>query len=182
MIKMKKAFTIVELLVVMAVIGILITLAVVGIQAIQRSQRETTRLNDITNLNSKLTEYYSKYRLYPHIDINDNPLSDIKVDNISPDIGICLFIPGNGDGNDCEVSAPVSVVYSVLKTSPGVGLAYEGLASYDTYTCGDGLYGTSEIFTIFYGHNSVSSPQQYALFGCLESGKTIKFGSLNSTL
>ena len=45
---MKRAFTIVELLVVMAVIGILITLAVVGIQAIQKAQRETVRMNDFS--------------------------------------------------------------------------------------------------------------------------------------
>ena len=37
---MKKAFTIVELLVVMAIIGILLTLAVVGIQQLQKQQME----------------------------------------------------------------------------------------------------------------------------------------------
>lgn len=179
---MRKAFTIVELLVVMAVIGILISLAVVGIQALQRSQRETTRLNDISNLNGKLTEYYTKYRVYPRIDINDNPLSDIKVDNVAPDIGICLFVPGYGDGNDCDVNVSSTAIFSSLKMSPGVDLDYDILTSYDSYTCGNGSYGTSETFRIFYGHRSVSTPQQYALFGCLESGKTINYGSLTSTL
>ncbi len=65
---MKKAFTIVELLVVMAVIGILITIAVVGIQAIQRAQRETVRQNDLRNLQAKIEEYYGTFRLYPNFD------------------------------------------------------------------------------------------------------------------
>ena len=181
MINMKKAFTIVELLVVMAVIGILITLAVVGIQALQRSQRETTRLNDVSNLNGKLTEYYTKYRAYPHSDLGDPSFSDIKYDTTGPDFGVCLFVPGYGDGNDCDVSASSTAIYSTLVTSPALEILYESLSSYDTYTCGDGIYGTSEKFSIFYGHNTVSSPQQYVLFGCLESGKTINYGSLTST-
>jgi len=181
MTSMKKAFTIVELLVVMAVIGILISLAVVGIQAIQKSQRETTRLNDIRNLDAKLAEYYTKYRVYPHIE-DDSGLSDIKVDQVAPDVGLCLLTPGTGDGNDCDVDVSNPVYFSILKTSPGVQITAESLASYDTFTCGDGTYGTSESFYIYYGHRSVSAPQQYALFGCLESGKTINFGSLTSTL
>lgn len=182
MTNMKKAFTIVELLVVMAVIGILISLAVVGIQAVQRSQRETTRLNDIRNLEAKLAEYYTKYRVYPYINFNDDPLSDIKVDSTPPDVGICLFVPGNGDGSDCDVNASSSAIFSSIKMSFGVTLDYESLASYDSFTCGDGTYGTSEVFNIYYGHRNVSTPQQYALFGCLESGKTINFGTLTSTL
>jgi prepilin-type N-terminal cleavage/methylation domain-containing protein len=62
---MRKAFTIVELLVVMAVISILISLAVVGIQAIQKSQRELSRQNDIRNIAGAMAEYYAKNRVYP---------------------------------------------------------------------------------------------------------------------
>jgi prepilin-type N-terminal cleavage/methylation domain-containing protein len=62
----KKSFTIVELLVVMAVIGILITLAVVGIQALQKSQRELTRQNDLRNISAAMAQFYSKFRRYPY--------------------------------------------------------------------------------------------------------------------
>lgn len=98
--KIQKAFTIVELLVVMAVIGILITLAVVGINAIQNSQRQLGIANDLRNFEALLNEYYGKYRFYPNLDsggfFSDTGagFSRVAMDKVMPNLGICLIIPG----------------------------------------------------------------------------------------
>ena len=181
---MKKAFTIVELLVVMAVIGILISLAVVGIQAIQRSQRETTRLNDIRNLDAKLAEYYTKYRHYPILDHNDNPRSDIKYDIGGAEQGVCLFVPGMGDPNDCDVSVTASYKFANIVMPPGLfGSAggthtpFDPLGDYSVYVCGVGTQDPNN-YEVYFSTRFTTTPQEYMLFGCLESGKTQNFGSL----
>ncbi len=183
---MKKAFTIVELLVVMAVIGILISLAVVGIQALQRSQRETTRLNDIRNFDAKLAEYYTKYRHYPILNHNDNPLSDIKYDIGGTEQGVCLFVPGMGDPNDCDVSVTASYKFANVIMSPGffgsVGgthTPFDLLGDYDAYVCSPGT-SDPNLYEVYYSTRTTGTPQEYMLFGCLESGKTQNFGSLTN--
>lgn len=184
MTKTKKAFTIVELLVVMAVIGVLVTLAVVGIQAIQRSQRETTRLNDIRNLDAKLAEYYTKYRHYPFLDINDAPRSDIKYDNLGSETGVCLFVPALGEANDCDVSINASYKFANIIMSPGFWGSGEGsfapfttIGDYDSYVCSANTQDPN-YYEVQFTTRYTSTPQEYMLFGCLESGKTQNFGSL----
>ncbi len=110
--KIQKAFTIVELLVVMAVIGILITLAVVGINAIQNSQRQLGIANDLRNFDALLNEYYGKYRLYPGLDAGGfftetgGPFTRIVMDKTMPNLGICLVIPGKeGIVSACNVDS-----------------------------------------------------------------------------
>ena len=192
MIKMKKAFTIVELLVVMAVIGILITLAVVGIQAIQRSQRETTRLNDIRNLDAKLAEYYTKYRHYPVTDMSDTSETgntDIVFDIQAPDVGVCLFIPEKGANHECDVmETNNSTKFSNIILSNGLFGSVTGLSSfryvdfggvYTGYTC-PSLNTTADSFEIDYVTRMTNTPQEYLLFGCLESGITQNFGTLDN--
>lgn len=128
--KIQKAFTIVELLVVMAVIGILISLAVVGINAIQNSQRQLGIANDLRNFEALLNEYYGKYRLYPNLDgdpntqggfFNENggPFTRVVMDKTMPNLGICLVIPGKeGVSATCNVdSIDRNKYFSAVKMS-----------------------------------------------------------------
>ena len=177
---MKKAFTIVELLVVMAVIGILITLAVVGIQAIQKSQRETVRVNDLRNISSTLETYFSKYRAYPVSNAalgtavgSGNCASSGGISYTAPTLSFC---PAG--------SVTVGTLYTVTLQALG-GLVYTGTgADQAGMLCGAAvndathLQGTADVWTIFYKTApAAASPQSYTLYGCTENGFSTKFGS-----
>ena len=56
----KKAFTLVELLVVMVIIGILIGLAIFGLSTAQKGGRDTSRKNDVRNIVTAMESYASK--------------------------------------------------------------------------------------------------------------------------
>ena len=63
--QMKKAFTLLELVVAMAIIATLLGLSLFGIQAVQRSQRDTERRASLKTINIELANYYAEYRAYP---------------------------------------------------------------------------------------------------------------------
>ena len=61
----QKAFSIVELAVVIAVIGILATITTVGYTKLQRDSRDTERKSDIAIVQAALETYYEKTGGYP---------------------------------------------------------------------------------------------------------------------
>lgn len=197
---MKKAFTIVELLVVMAVIGILITLAVVGIQAIQKSQRETARANDLNNLNTALIEFYSVYRGYP----NSNALSwtsqtddlnnKFKVDLEGGSQGICLIRKEVLTSPVCDVDSTNAAYFRVIKFSqlginPNLYGWNQGPGEYGYWVSENRCdladrKGTPEQMTIIYGVRPLvgapsNSRQEYRLAACTENGLTKNWGTLD---
>lgn len=199
---MKKAFTIVELLVVMAVIGILITLAVVGIQAIQRAQRETVRQNDLRNLQSKLEEYYGKYRMYPNFDH-----MVVSADGKA----VCLLHPsapdasglGIGSNNRCNsnitqnseffstlaISIPINTFGNPLGYVQWyIELSYDYITTHYQWGCtGTQWIGTNAInadnWILLYsisqsnGYGGSDASQQYRLGGCTENGPISPVGT-----
>jgi prepilin-type N-terminal cleavage/methylation domain-containing protein len=58
----KKGFTLVELLVVMAILGILIAVAIAGIAIVQRASRDNVRQRDLTSIKGVLEDYYGSIR------------------------------------------------------------------------------------------------------------------------
>ena len=64
--KNKKAFTLVELLVAMAIIGVLIGLAIFGMTAALRSQRDAERKSAVSDINIGITAYLEAYNVYPN--------------------------------------------------------------------------------------------------------------------
>lgn len=62
----QKAFSIVELAVVIAVLGILATITAVGYTKLQRDARDTERASDIAIIQSALETYYEKNGRYPY--------------------------------------------------------------------------------------------------------------------
>ena len=97
----KKGFTIIELVVVMAVIAILFVIAVSGLLAVQSSQRDTEREHFGALVNQALDDYQNKYNTIP--DDNNfvgtassyfiNTASICKKDQISID-GSCVSLDG----------------------------------------------------------------------------------------
>lgn len=63
--KAKKAFTLLELLVAMAIIAILIALAIFGILQVQKNSRDTQRRKALEDVNIGIQSFYSKYGQYP---------------------------------------------------------------------------------------------------------------------
>ena len=61
----EKGFTLVELLVVMAIIGILIGLAIAGLNVARRNSRDVTRQADVQNIRILLEDWYIKHKRYP---------------------------------------------------------------------------------------------------------------------
>lgn len=60
-----KAFTMIELLIAIAIIGILATISVVSFNSVRSSARDSTRLSDITKIAMALEKYYNIHRSYP---------------------------------------------------------------------------------------------------------------------
>ncbi len=62
---LKKAFTLVELMVVITVIAILMTIAIVSFTRIQKQSRDTKRKADMRTLQTALQAYYTEFQAYP---------------------------------------------------------------------------------------------------------------------
>lgn len=63
--KLKKGFTLVELMVVITVIAILMTIAIVSFTRIQKQARDTKRKADVRTLETALQAYYTENQAYP---------------------------------------------------------------------------------------------------------------------
>lgn len=64
--KIQSGFTIIELLIVIAVIAILALLTINNYVGVQAKGRDTNRLSDINNIKDKLEEYYNENNGYPN--------------------------------------------------------------------------------------------------------------------
>lgn len=60
-----KGFTLVEMLVVIAIIGLLSSVVVVGLGGSRKKARDARRIADINSIRSALEVYYGKYEKYP---------------------------------------------------------------------------------------------------------------------
>lgn len=65
MIKKKEAFTLVELVVSIIIIGVLFSLVSISLREIRRNGRDTKRLSDIREIQTALESYYRDHSFYP---------------------------------------------------------------------------------------------------------------------
>jgi type IV pilus assembly protein PilA len=68
-VRKQSGFTIIELLIVIAIIGILATLVLTNFQGAQAKGRDTVRKNDINSVYQKLEEFYNENGGYPDGDL-----------------------------------------------------------------------------------------------------------------
>ncbi|MEI6462204.1 MAG: type II secretion system protein [bacterium] len=161
------SFTIVEILVVLAIVGVLIGLSVVGIQQIQKSTRSSKENSSVVQIKTHLESYYNEYRHYP------TP-SMIKFDSDANAIYICTE-----SATSCTSSTSTGV-FSVVK------IEQAGVTSIDNYAQSNGTYSEApvcnqdlslgvineEVWRVFYGvvNSSSTKPQGYYLATCTEIG------------
>ncbi|MBR2994171.1 type II secretion system protein [Candidatus Saccharibacteria bacterium] len=61
----KKGFTIIEVVLVLAIAGLIFLMVFVALPALQRSQRDTARRNDIARVDTSLTQYQTNHQTSP---------------------------------------------------------------------------------------------------------------------
>ena len=61
----KSGFTLIEMLIVVAIVGILSSVVLVGLGPVQRRGRDARRISDIRQVQTGLELYYGKYGEYP---------------------------------------------------------------------------------------------------------------------
>ncbi len=80
--KLKKAFTLVELMVVITVIAILMTIAIVSFTRIQKQARDSKRKAEMRTLQIALQAYFTEFQVYP---ISETPtLATTALDGLIP--------------------------------------------------------------------------------------------------
>lgn len=109
------AFTLVELLVVMAIISVLATLIVGGFRSSQMRGRDAQRKSDLKQLSNSLEIFYSDYGKYP-------PASGTQ-------IAACSYNPASGAGVACnwgssEITDGKTTYFKVLPKDPVTGQNY----------------------------------------------------------
>lgn len=91
----KKGFTLVELLVTMAIIGVILGLALFGIAAAQRNARDTSRKAAVQDFNAAIQDFYTIFTSYPDTIVFD---SDGTVQFFDGTAGTCTTA---GSGRNC---------------------------------------------------------------------------------
>lgn len=151
--KNSKAFTLVELLVVMAIIGSLVAISVVGITQAFKSSRDNTRLQDIRNIELKLVSYQGQFNRYPNA-----ANSEIQ---ISPDGKTITFYNANVEYEKLTISQP--------------GLSSSLVTDHSGFCTT--TKATADQWYLMYETGNSQRPQDHALEACLEIGASPNLGN-----
>lgn len=92
--KVQQGFTIIELLIVIAIIGILAGLVLNNFQGAQAKARDVQRRADINSIHGKLEEYYNNNNGYPDGNLSTTVLSGIDADALKDADGTAIGYNG----------------------------------------------------------------------------------------
>jgi prepilin-type N-terminal cleavage/methylation domain-containing protein len=90
----ESGFTIIELLIVIAIIGILATLVLTNFQGAQAKGRDTVRKSDMNSIYQKLEEYYNENGGYPDGALDDTVLAGIDTGALTDEDGDAIQYTG----------------------------------------------------------------------------------------
>lgn len=107
-------FTLVELLVVMAILGVLITLVAGGFRSAQLRGRDAQRKSDLKQVAEALELFYDDYGIYP-----DESGGRIAACPYSPGVGGTACVWGEGEFTDSK-----TVYFKKLSQDPAPSLNY----------------------------------------------------------
>jgi prepilin-type N-terminal cleavage/methylation domain-containing protein len=163
--KLSRGFTLVELMIVTAVIGILATITIVGFSNIQASSRDTQRADKIATIAEALEKYYSANGEYPDCyAMSKQPASAVT--------GSTSTLPGL-DPTDLQAPTAASGTNSIVcgALAPGSSLDAFGYVGDGSTTCSNS------------SSTPVGSCLQYTLQYRQEStGNIVSLNSRHSTL
>lgn len=111
----KKGFTLVELLVVMAILGVLVSIVAGNFRSAQLRGRDTQRKSDLKQLSHSLELFYADYGKYP--------------DEVSQAISACPYDPATGTGTACswggdEFTDGKTVYFKTMPSDPSSNGSY----------------------------------------------------------
>jgi prepilin-type N-terminal cleavage/methylation domain-containing protein len=129
--KTEAGFTIIELLIVIAIIGILATLVLTNFQGAQAKGRDTVRKNDINSVYQKLEEYYNENGNYPTT-LTATVLPGIDAEALTDEDGNAFVITTT----DISATDPVDAGTPNGSTNEYAYAAYDCVTAAGVTTCG----------------------------------------------
>ena len=199
-IKSKKGFTIIEVVLVLAIAGLIFLMVFIALPAMQRNQRDTARRNDYGALSAALTQYMNNNNGKLPI---ENAASGTTTIYLNPkDFVNSSGANSNGDFYEVRMTRMSSTSTTVsAQEEPKVG-ATPAAATLSTQTNAytgsankTGLPATGDVVDQIYvytnadcsdtskGYNSPKynkSKRAFAVFGALESGNGVYCSASNS--
>ncbi|KKU12217.1 MAG: Type II secretion system protein G [Candidatus Woesebacteria bacterium GW2011_GWA1_45_8] len=133
----QSGFTLLELLIVVAIIAILISIGLASFSRVQKSARDTQRRSDLENIRGALEQYYADYNNYPTGVMSD--LSD-ALEGSNPRSIVYL--------NEVQTLGPLGTADPYIYDDSGgsgqtycLGSATMETVTNDSETCGSNDYG-----------------------------------------
>lgn len=133
-IRKESGFTIIELLIVIAIIGILATLVLTNFQGAQAKGRDTVRTSDINSLYQKMEEFYNENGGYPDGALDDTVAVGV---NEAEALGTVDVLPGVDEGALTDEDG-ATIVSSFATTDPPATITIPGNTNeyaYNAYGC-----------------------------------------------
>ena len=197
-IKSKKGFTIIEVVLVLAIAGLIFLMVFIALPALQKNQRDTQRRNDYAALSAALTQYMNNNNGKLPIENTTSPEIYLNPQDFVNTSGA----NSNGDFYEVRMMRMTSTTTSIPESEePQIGTdpkpstlnnqtnAYTGSANKKGLpTSGDVvdqiyIYTNADCGDTSKGYNSPrynKSRRAFAIFGALESGNGVYCSASNS--
>lgn len=198
MTKRKRAFTIIELLIVISIIAILSTVIYVGYKSTKEKSRDARRISDLNDIAVALGLYHDEYGSYPYHQLKEENcitnvagtggkwctsgcLSDTTYYRTRPNAkqnqwiaGLVCNITGTADATVCDATPGYDFIASLPDDPLG-----------NPAQCGDNLAANLESLTtnLFYAYKTTNNMQGYKLLAKPEnSSLAANDGGVNAVL
>lgn len=124
--KLQAGFTIIELLIVIAIIGILATLVLTNFQGAQAKGRDTVRKNDINSIYQKLEEYYNENGGYPDATLAASTFAGIDAGALTDAEGATIVTTITNSGTAPSLNPTTTNEYAYAAYGTGCGVTVNG--------------------------------------------------------
>jgi prepilin-type N-terminal cleavage/methylation domain-containing protein len=163
----KKGFTLIEILIVVAIIAILASVVLVGLGPTQQAGRDARRISDLSEVQNGLELYYNKCGYYPGASSATDASCDASVPGGTV-VAAYTYMAGELQAIGIGIS---SVPVDPNNTSPHQYMYATSGASGESYVLGADLENTNNsVFTTYTPPSDVASDTAPALMTCGSKG------------